>query len=96
MPTTFERLCAVLIDTYHFEPGRLTLDAQLEALDIDSLGLADLLFNIEDEFHVTLPAKPVELLSLGDVVQFIDRLIAAPRNTAADPSAVATPQLHRA
>jgi acyl carrier protein len=96
MPTTFERLSAVLINTYHFEPERLTLDAQLEALDIDSLGLTDLLFNIEDEFHVTLPAKPVELLNLGDVVQFIDQLIAAPSDTEAGASLVVTPQLRSA
>lgn len=96
MPTTFERLCAVLINTYHFEPERLTLDAQLEALDIDSLGLADLLFNIEDEFHVTLPTKPVELFSLGDLVHFIDQLIATAHDAAADASPLATPQLHGA
>ena len=38
--------------------------------------MADLLFNIEDEFGISLPPEPVELLTVGDVVRFIDGLIA--------------------
>ncbi|MDP2369468.1 acyl carrier protein [Rhodoferax sp.] len=96
MNTTFERLSAVLIQTYHFEPELLTLDAPLEALGIDSLGLADMLFNIEDAFHITLPAQPVDLLTLGDVVQFIDQLIGAQNCEAASPTTSVAPLLHTA
>ena len=96
MSTTFERLSAVLIRDYHFEPEMMTAQAPLEALGIDSLGLADLLFNVEDEFHITLPPEPVELLTLGDVVQFIDHLIAAQSGQAAADSAPATPRLRTA
>jgi len=55
MTTTFERLRAILIKDYQLAPESLTFDAPLEALGIDSLGVAELLFNIEDEFKVTLP-----------------------------------------
>ena len=75
--TTFDRLCIILLKDYKLAPEQLTADAQLEALGIDSLGVADLLFNIEDEFKISLPPEPVELLTIGDVAQFIDRLIAA-------------------
>ena len=77
MTTTFDRLCIILLKDYKLVPDQLTADAQLEALGIDSLGVADLLFNIEDEFKISLPPEPVELLTIGDVAQFIDRLIAA-------------------
>ena len=75
--TTFERLYAILQKDYKLTPDQLTADAPLEALGIDSLGVAELLFNVEDEFKINLPPEPVQLLTIGDVAQFIDRLIAA-------------------
>ena len=91
MTTTFERLCAILQKDYKLALDQLTADAPLEALGIDSLGVAELLFNVEDEFKINLPPEPVQLLTIGDVAQFIDRLIAAqPRRTdAADASITA-------
>jgi acyl carrier protein len=75
MTTTYERLCAILLKDYPLDPTQLTLDAPLEALGIDSLGLAELLFKLEDEFHITLSPDAVQLLTLGDVVRFIDELV---------------------
>jgi acyl carrier protein len=76
MTTTFEHLRSILVKDYKLSPDELTLDAPLEALGIDSLGIAELLFNVEDEFHITLSPDAVQLLTLGDVVRFIDELIA--------------------
>ena len=77
MTSTFDRLCAILAKDYKLESNQLTPEALLESLGIDSLGVADLLFNLEDEFGIILPPEPVQLLTLGDVVGFIDGLIAA-------------------
>ena len=79
MSTTFERLSTILVKTFNLPPERLTLDAPLAALDIDSLGTVELLWKVEDVFKITLPAEPVELLTLADVVKYIDRLVAQPR-----------------
>jgi acyl carrier protein len=76
MTTTFEHLRALLIKDYQLDPDLVTLDAELDALGIDSLGVAELLFNVEDEFHITLSPDAVQLLTLGDVVCFIDELMA--------------------
>ena len=54
----------------------MTAEAPLEGLGLDSLGVAELLFNIEDEFKLTLPREPVALVTVGDVVAFIDSLVA--------------------
>ena len=75
MATTFDRLRTMLIKDYPSTPESLAPDTPLEALGIDSLGLAELLFNVEDEFGITLPAQPVPLPTVGDVVAFIDHLI---------------------
>ena len=86
-PTTFDRLCAILMKDYKLEAGQLTPDAPLEALGIDSLGVADLLFNIEDAFGISLPPEPVQLLTVGDVARFIDELVARPQGQADAPAA---------
>lgn len=76
MSTTFERLSTLLIKDYKLQPDRLTLDAPLESLGIDSLGTVELLWNIEDEFKIKLPSEPVQLPTLGDVVRYVDELVA--------------------
>jgi acyl carrier protein len=76
MTTTFNQLSALLIKDYKIPLESLTLDAPFESLGIDSLGMAELMFYIEDEFKVKLPHEPVELPTIGHVVRYIDELIA--------------------
>ena len=95
MSTTFERLSAILMKDYALPADRLTLEAPLESLGIDSLGTLELLWNIEDEFKIKLPAEPVQLLSVGDVVRFVDDLVAAQARPA-EPAGVAAPHGLRA
>ena len=75
--TTLERLSRILVKNYKIDPARLTLNGQLTELGIDSLGMLELLFFIEDEFKVQLPYDPVALPTLGDAVSYIDSLLAA-------------------
>jgi acyl carrier protein len=77
MTDTFDRLSAILIKDYKFTFEQLEMEVPLEVLGIDSLGTAELLFNIEDEFGVIMPPDPVRLTTLGDVVNFVDALVAA-------------------
>ena len=77
MSTTFERLCAILVEDHGLPPDRLTLDAPLESLGIDSLGTVELLWHVEDAFQIKLPSEPVALPTLGDVVRYVDGLVAA-------------------
>jgi acyl carrier protein len=76
MTTTFEILSGILIKENKLLPDRLTLDAPLEDLGIDSLGTVELLWNIEEAFKIKLPSDPVELATLRDVVQYVDELVA--------------------
>ena len=76
MTTTFEQLSAILVKEYKLTPDQLTLDAQLQDLGIDSLGIVELLWNIEDAFKIKLPSDQVGLTTLGDVVSYVDQLIA--------------------
>ena len=84
MTNTFERLSAILIRDYPLDPAALTPDATLEGLGIDSLGVAELLFTVEDAFAIQLPPEPVALSTLGEVVAYIDGLIAAQQPPSAE------------
>jgi acyl carrier protein len=79
--TTLERLSKILVKNYKVDAERLTLNGPLEELGIDSLGMTELLFFIEDEFKVQLPFDPVALPTLGDAVRYIDGLLATQRVT---------------
>ena len=87
---TFNQLRRILLRDYPLDPGVITPDATLDSLGIDSLGVAELLFNIEDEFKISVPAEPVQLASVGDVASFIDGLIAA-QQAPATPAGAAAP-----
>jgi len=88
MTTTLERLRAILVRDYRLDPETLVAEAPLESLGIDSLGVAELLFNVEDEFAIALPPEPVQLPTLGDVVRYIDQLVAEQRGAAGTAAAL--------
>ena len=85
MTTTFDRLRTILVKDYQIAPEAITPDAPLESLGIDSLGVAELLFNVEDEFKVSLPPEPVDLPTIDAVVRYIDALALAQRGSAPQP-----------
>ena len=80
---TLERLTKILIDQYKVDPAKLTLHAPLAELGIDSLGMVELLFIVEDEFGVKLPPDTESLSTLDEAVRRIDGLISAQHGTGA-------------
>jgi acyl carrier protein len=60
----------------------LTPDATLEGLGLDSLSIIEFTFNLEDELKITMPDERVELKTLQDVVDLLDKLIAEQKGTA--------------
>lgn len=60
----------------------LTPDATLEGLGLDSLSVIEFTFNLEDELKILMPEERVELKSLQDVVNLVDKLVAEQKNSA--------------
>lgn len=87
--TTLERLEKILEERYHVPPDRITLDAPIDELGLDSLGMTELLFFIEEEFEITLPYEPVSMRTVGDAVRYIDEVIATRPAAAPRPAAPA-------
>lgn len=76
MTDTLHRLAAVLAKDSMLAPERVTPEALLERLGIDSLGMVDVIWNIEDAFGIKVPRKMPELHTVGDLVAYVDRLVA--------------------
>ncbi len=78
--TTLQTLQHILKTNFDLEPEVLATDARLADLEIDSLAIVEVLFAVEDEFKVTVPSEPVaqqtSLKTVGDLVAYIDRLVA--------------------
>ena len=90
MSTTFDRLSMLLQQSFNLSPERITPDATLASLDIDSLGTVELLWQVEEVFRITIPAAPINPLTLSDVVQHIDQLAARSAAPPPKPSGIHT------
>lgn len=80
---TEKRIRGLLVKDFKLNPGMLTLDARLDELGIDSIGMAELVFNVEGEFGLTLPDAAVQLSTFGEVVGFMTNAVAEQRAAAA-------------
>jgi acyl carrier protein len=73
--TTLERLQEIMLKNFDLKPEALEPTTRLADLDIDSLGVVDLMFCVEDEFKITVSREQAELDTIQDVVTYIDQLI---------------------
>ena len=92
--TTLERLSRILVQRYKLDPARLTPDQPLGSLGIDSLGMVEMLFFIEEEFGVHLPSEGVTFGTLEEAAKYIDDLVATqkpPQHSAAEKPVRAQP-----
>jgi acyl carrier protein len=72
---TLTTLQDLLIKQHALTREALAPEAELASLGVDSLGLIELLFHIEDQFGIDLPDDKLPVLAtIGSVVEYIDRL----------------------
>ena len=71
---TYATLKEIMLDKFEMEESALTLDATLESLEIDSLDTFDIIFAAEEKFDIKVPNDEVEIKTIANVVNLIDRL----------------------
>lgn len=81
--TTLERVQKVLGAHYPVQADAINRSTTLEQLEIDSLGVMELLFAIEDEFGISVPNDKRSLHTVGDVADYVDELLARPDGSSA-------------
>jgi acyl carrier protein len=79
--TTDDRIIAIIAEQAMLEPGDVTLDASLADLGIDSLGLVECIFAIEEGFDITVPfnandptASAFDISSVGAIIAAVKQL----------------------
>lgn len=82
--STQDKVIAIIAEQAVLEPSDVTLDSTLEDLGIDSLGLVESIFAIEEEFDISIPFNANEpeqsdfdISNVAAIVAGIDKLIAA-------------------
>ena len=74
--TTFDGLRTIIVRDFELPSERLRRDTALEEVELDSLAVTELVFTLEDEFHVTAGNVNPSFKNLGDIADYIDQLIA--------------------
>ncbi len=65
----------MMVEQFDLKLEDLTPDATLESLGLDSLSVIEFMFNLEDELKIKLPDERVEIKTLQDVTNLVDRIV---------------------
>ena len=83
MSSTQDRVIAIIAEQAVLEPSDVTLDSTLEDLGIDSLGLVESIFAIEEAFDISVPFNAntpedsdFDISSVRAIIAGIEKLIA--------------------
>ncbi len=90
-PSMADRIRALIAKDFNIPLERLTDDARLDELGVDSIGMAEVIFNLEDALELTLPEPVEQLDTFGDVVRFVEGVIAQQPLKAATAEPTPTP-----
>lgn len=84
METIQDRVIAILAEQAVLEPSDVDLDATLEDLGLDSLGLVEAIFAIEEAFDIQVPfnandpaKSEFDISTVSTIVRAVETLIAA-------------------
>lgn len=72
--TSLEKLQTILDTHYPAHRGSVTRDTRFDQFDIDSLGIMELFFAIEDAFGISVPNDKRALHTVGDLADYVDEL----------------------
>lgn len=75
--TSFSTVAKLLAERLEVDVNTIHPDTQLESLGADSLTVVELMFDLEDEFHVSLGDERPSLVVVQDIADNIDRLVQA-------------------
>jgi acyl carrier protein len=82
--TVRDKVVAILAEQAVLEPSALSMDATLGDLGIDSLGLVEAIYTLEEAFDIQLPynandpaASDFDISTVGTMVAAVESLVAA-------------------
>ncbi len=80
-----DRIRKLFLKNFDFPEERLRPEATVESLGLDSLDKIEFMFDLEKEFNVKVPDREVTLNSIEDIINVVDRLLDAQRQSGGTP-----------
>ena len=78
-----DRVIAIIAEQAVLEPSDVTPESSLEDLGIDSMGLVESIFAIEEEFDISIPfnaneptASDFDISNVASIIAGIEKLVA--------------------
>ncbi|GAA6198243.1 acyl carrier protein [Pseudophaeobacter sp.] len=83
--STQDKVIAIVAEQALLEPSDVTLTSTLEDLGIDSMGLVECIFAIEEEFDISIPFNSntpedsdFDISNVAAIIAGIDKLVSQP------------------
>ena len=73
--STLERVKKLFIDKLDLNERELVPTATLDSIGLDSLDKIEFMFVLEDEFKIKIPDREVQINTIQDLIDTIDRLV---------------------
>ena len=77
MSDTLNQIRSLIQKAYEIDPATLDADKPLAEFGLDSLSLAELVFAIEDHFHIDYPDSRTDVQTLTELAQVVDETLAS-------------------
>jgi acyl carrier protein len=74
-PSTFDAMSLILAEKFHVDPARVQPQSTLETLGLDSLGLMEFVFAVEDRFDVRIPEERLDPRQAGTTLEQLASLL---------------------
>lgn len=72
--SSLQDLQDIIRDKYNIEPSALDPDRSMREQGLDSLAVAEFLFEVEDRLGITLPDEHMQLETLSALADLVDRV----------------------
>jgi acyl carrier protein len=73
--TSYRYIADLLVKKYDVKPDAIDPGATLTDLGLDSLGIAELMFDVGDEYGIDIPDERMEFTTLGEAVALVDEFV---------------------
>ncbi|MGB8516991.1 MAG: phosphopantetheine-binding protein [Gallionella sp.] len=80
--SSLETIQRMMVEQFDLKLEDLKPNAELESLGIDSLSVIEFMFNLEDELKIKLSDERLELKTIQDVANAVDKLVAEQKGSA--------------
>lgn len=74
---SYDKVVQILVEKYGVDRDKVSPEANMVDLGLDSLSVAELVFDIEDEFDIEVTTEEANFTTLGGAIELVDRCIEA-------------------